>query len=201
MIGLAPNLFYGTGIPACILVLRGQGRKARRSARARCCSSTPTREYREGRAQNYLRARAHREDRQRLPARSTTSPASPPSSPATSWRENDYNLNIRRYADNAPPPEPHDVRAHLLGGVPKAEVEAKARAVRRPRLRPAAPARRAGRPLLRLRRGRGREERPQAAHRGRRRGPGQGEGPRATPSTPGGPRTPAHRASSPRPRR
>jgi len=39
--------------------------------------------------------------------------------------ENDYNCNIRRYADNAPPPEPQDVRAHLLGGIPKAEVEAK----------------------------------------------------------------------------
>ena len=39
--------------------------------------------------------------------------------------ENDDNLNIRRYADNAPPPEPHDVRAHLFGGIPKAEVEAK----------------------------------------------------------------------------
>src|SRR5262245_33867302 len=37
---------------------------------------------------------------------------------------NDYNLNIRRYVDNSPPPEPHDVRAHLLGGVPVAEVEA-----------------------------------------------------------------------------
>jgi type I restriction enzyme S subunit len=40
-------------------------------------------------------------------------------------KSNDWNLNIRRYADNAPPPEPHDVRAHLVGGVPKAEVEAK----------------------------------------------------------------------------
>ena len=39
--------------------------------------------------------------------------------------ENDYNCNIRRYADNAPPPEPQDVRAHLLAGIPKAEVEAK----------------------------------------------------------------------------
>ena len=38
---------------------------------------------------------------------------------------NDDNLNIRRYADNAPPPEPHDVRAHLYGGVPNAELEAK----------------------------------------------------------------------------
>lgn len=38
---------------------------------------------------------------------------------------NDWNLNIRRYVDNSPPPEPNDVRAHLLGGVPVAEVEAK----------------------------------------------------------------------------
>ena len=40
-------------------------------------------------------------------------------------RENDYNLNIRRYADNAPPPEPQDVRSHLLGGIPLKEVQAK----------------------------------------------------------------------------
>jgi len=32
---------------------------------------------------------------------------------------NDVNLNIHRYADNAPPPEPHDVRAHVVGGIPK----------------------------------------------------------------------------------
>ena len=42
---------------------------------------------------------------------------------AAELAENDYNFNIRRYADNAPPPEPHDVRAHLHGGIPKAEVE------------------------------------------------------------------------------
>ncbi|BAH76422.1 hypothetical protein [Solidesulfovibrio magneticus] len=33
----------------------------------------------------------------------------------------DYNLNIRRYVDNSPPPEPYDVRAHLHGGVPRTE--------------------------------------------------------------------------------
>jgi type I restriction enzyme M protein len=31
-------------------------------------------------------------------------------------------LNIRRYVDTTPPPEPQDVRAHLHGGVPKVEV-------------------------------------------------------------------------------
>ena len=38
-------------------------------------------------------------------------------------RENDYNLNIRRYADTSPPPEQFDVRAILQGGIPVSEVE------------------------------------------------------------------------------
>ena len=36
---------------------------------------------------------------------------------------NDFNLNVRRYVDNSPLPEPHDVRAHLAGGIPVAEIE------------------------------------------------------------------------------
>lgn len=46
--------------------------------------------------------------------------------PLSELEENDYNLNIRRYVDNTPPPEPQDVRAHLHGGAPKAEVAPKA---------------------------------------------------------------------------
>ena len=38
-------------------------------------------------------------------------------------RENDYNLNIRRYADTSPPPEQFDVRAILRGGIPVSEIE------------------------------------------------------------------------------
>ena len=38
-------------------------------------------------------------------------------------RENDYNLNIRRYADTSPPPEQFDVKAILKGGIPISEVE------------------------------------------------------------------------------
>src|ERR1700683_2185155 len=39
--------------------------------------------------------------------------------------KHDYNLNIRRYVDNTPDPEPEDVQAHLIGGVPEAEVQAR----------------------------------------------------------------------------
>ena len=90
-------------------------------------------------------ARAHREDRQRLPSAFADIPGFAAVVAHDELAENDYNLNIRRYADNAPPPEPHDVRAHLLGGVPKAEVDGQGRAVRGPRLRPDAPAGGAGR--------------------------------------------------------
>jgi type I restriction enzyme M protein len=39
--------------------------------------------------------------------------------------KHDRNLSIRRYVDNTPEPEPEDVRAHLIGGVPVAEIESK----------------------------------------------------------------------------
>ena len=38
--------------------------------------------------------------------------------------KHDYNLNIRRYVDNTPEPEPEDVQAHLIGGIPESEVVA-----------------------------------------------------------------------------
>jgi type I restriction enzyme M protein len=53
VIGLAPNLFYGTGIPACLLVLRAPGAKPP-SAKGKVLFINADREYYEGRAQNYL---------------------------------------------------------------------------------------------------------------------------------------------------
>jgi len=38
-------------------------------------------------------------------------------------RKNDYNLNIRRYADTTPPPEQFDMKAVLSGGIPVSEIE------------------------------------------------------------------------------
>ena len=42
--------------------------------------------------------------------------------PISELEQEEFNLNIRRYVDNSPTPEPHDVRAHLNGGVPADEV-------------------------------------------------------------------------------
>ena len=129
VIGLPQNLFYGAGIPACIIVMRpnltGQSPNPNKPAdrRGRVLFINADAEFHAGRAQNYLRPE-HVEkvvstfDRyQDIPGYARSVPLDEISSDA-----NDFNLNIRRYVDNSPPPEPHDVRAHLLGGVPVAEV-------------------------------------------------------------------------------
>ncbi|MGE4072189.1 MAG: N-6 DNA methylase [Lysobacterales bacterium] len=128
VIGLPANLFYGTGIPACVLVMRQ--RRGNRSGKAaerqgKVLFINADREYFEGRAQNYLLPE-HIEKIVNTFEGFVEVPGFSAIVSNATLGENDYNLNIRRYADNAPPPEPHDVRAHLLGGVPKAEVAAKA---------------------------------------------------------------------------
>jgi len=128
VIGLPANLFYGTGIPACILVMRKQrgnvsGKPAERKGKVLFINAD--REFFEGRAQNHLLP----EHVEKIVNTFDTFAEVERFSaivPNSTLRENDFNLNIRRYADNAPTPEPHDVRAHLVGGVPKAEVQAKA---------------------------------------------------------------------------
>jgi type I restriction enzyme M protein len=121
VIGLAPNLFYGTGIPACILILRAKGAKAH-ERRGKVLFINADAEYQAGRAQNYLLPE-HAEKIVSAFERYEDIPGFAAIVPVAELQKNDWNLNIRRYADNAPPPEPHDVRAHLAGGVPKAEVE------------------------------------------------------------------------------
>ena len=119
IIGLPAGLFYGTGIPACILVVNKQGAAKRKHV----FFINADREYREGKAQNFLRpediakiVHVYRE-RKDVPGYARLVPVS-------EIEAEEFNCNIRRYVDNAPPPEPHDVRAHLHGGVPVAEIEA-----------------------------------------------------------------------------
>lgn len=118
-IGLPSNLFYGTGIPACILVMNKAGAKDRKHV----LFINADREYREGKAQNYLRP----EDLDKIVHAYRQGKKIPGYAELVSKEDiaaEDYNCNIRRYVDNAPPPEPHDVRAHLHGGIPTVEVEA-----------------------------------------------------------------------------
>ena len=118
IIGLPSNLFYGTGIPACILVMNKQDAAQRKHV----LFINADREYREGKAQNHLRP----EDIDKIIhayRKGKDIPAYARRVAVAEIAAEDYNCNIRRYVDNAPPPEPHDVRAHLHGGVPIVEVD------------------------------------------------------------------------------
>jgi type I restriction enzyme M protein len=123
VIGLAPNLFYGTGIPACVLVLRGTAAR-RFDRRGKVLFINADREYTAGRAQNYLDPQ-HAEKIVAAYKAYRDIPGFARVVDLTELAANDYNLNIRRYVDNSPPPEPQDVRAHLHGGIPKTEVHDK----------------------------------------------------------------------------
>ena len=121
VIGLGPNLFYGTGIPAAILILRAKGSK-RLERRGKVLFINADRDYGDGRAQNHLRPR----DEEKITATYRNFADVDGFAKIVTLNEladNDFNCNIRRYADNAPPPEPHNVRAHLHGGVPMTEID------------------------------------------------------------------------------
>ncbi|WP_435244458.1 N-6 DNA methylase [Streptomyces sioyaensis] len=120
VIGLPPNLFYGTGIPACILVVRGSNGVPEKQ-RGGVLFINADGEFTTGRAQNHLDPQ-HAEKIVAAFTERRDIPGFARVVPLEELEENDYNLNIRRYVDNTPSPELQDVRAHLHGGVPKSEV-------------------------------------------------------------------------------
>ncbi len=123
IISLPSGLFYGTGIPACVLVVN---KNKPDELRDKILFVNADREFAEGKAQNKLRP----EDIEKIDFVFTHKKEYPKYSRLASKQEiveqHDYNLNIRRYVDNTPEPEPEDVTAHLIGGIPHSEVAAQA---------------------------------------------------------------------------
>lgn len=120
IISLPPALFYGTGIPACILIIN---KNKDEKLRDKIFFINADAEYGEGKVQNYLRP----EDIEKIDFVYSTKREISKYSKLVDKKiiagQNDYNLNIRRYVDNTPEPEPEDVKAHLTGGIPIAEIE------------------------------------------------------------------------------
>lgn len=122
IVSLPPGLFYGTGIPACVLVCN----KSKPDVfKGKVLFINADREFAEGKNQNRLRP----EDVEKIDFVFTHKRELPKYSRFVPKSEivdtHDYNLNIRRYVDNTPDPEPEDVQAHLIGGIPEAEVAAR----------------------------------------------------------------------------
>ena len=126
VIGMPSALFYGTGIGACVLVIN----KARAHERDHVLFINADREYKEGKNQNKLRpedlekiAYTYRHKKE-TPKYSKLVAKNKAIDEHNNLENEDFNFNIRRFVDNAPPPEPQDVHAHLQGGIPKNEVKA-----------------------------------------------------------------------------
>ena len=128
VIGLPPALFYGTAIPAALLIIN---KKKPKDRKGKVLFINGELEYQEGKNQNKLLD----ENIQKIidvydAYQDVTIPARKPYKKGYAKvvsmdeiQENDYNLNIRRYADTSPPPELFDTKAVLNGGIPIPEVE------------------------------------------------------------------------------
>ena len=118
VVGLPAGLFYGTGIPAALLIINKKKSSERKN---KVLFINGELEYEEGKNQNRLRD----QDIEKIVSIFDRYSDEKRYSKIVSMeeiRENDYNLNIRRYADTSPPPEQFDARAILHGGIPVSEI-------------------------------------------------------------------------------
>jgi type I restriction enzyme M protein len=120
IIGLPVNLFYGTGIPACIIVLD----KEHAAARKGIFMIDASKGFIKDGNKNRLRAQdihcivdtftRQLEDKRY----SRIVPLAEISDP-----KNDFNLNLPRYIDSAEPEDFQDIDAHLCGGIPNRDID------------------------------------------------------------------------------
>ncbi|GCE15104.1 type I restriction-modification system subunit M [Tengunoibacter tsumagoiensis] len=119
IIGLPANLFYGTGIPACIIVLD----KENAHARTGIFMIDASKGFMKDGNKNRLR---HQDIHKIVDVfnRQLELPRYSRMVGLDEIIENDYNLNIPRYIDSSEPEDLHDIEAHLLGGIPDRDIEA-----------------------------------------------------------------------------
>ncbi|MFN0070452.1 MAG: N-6 DNA methylase, partial [Chloroflexota bacterium] len=119
IIGLPQNLFYGTGIPACILVIDKEGAQSRTGifmidANAGFMKDGP---------KNRLRA----QDIHKIVDVFNRQLEVPKYARMVSLDEiekNEFNLNLPRYIDSQTQEDLQDIAGHLLGGIPAADIDA-----------------------------------------------------------------------------
>ncbi|MGO4453700.1 N-6 DNA methylase [Arthrobacter sp. RAF14] len=121
IIGLPANLFYGTGIPACLIVLD----KENAQGRSGIFMIDASKGFAKDGPKNRLRPRdmhkivdAYNSSKE-IARYSRMVPIGEIADP-----KNDYNLNIPRYIDSSEPEDIQDLRAHMHGGIPNRDLDA-----------------------------------------------------------------------------
>ena len=124
VIGLPANLFYGTGIPACILVLDKAGAAERAANGTGIFMIDASKGFIKDGNKNRLREQdIHRivDTYRRQGDASRYARLVPLAEIADA--KNDFNLNLPRYIDASDPEDLHDLTAHLRGGLPLRDLD------------------------------------------------------------------------------
>ena len=121
VIGLPANLFYGTGIPACILVLDKENATARKGI----FMIDASKGFKKDGNKNRLRE----QDIHRIVDTFRKQVDVPRYARMVAFEEiadpkNDYNLNLPRYIDSTEPEDLQDIDGHLRGGIPERDIDA-----------------------------------------------------------------------------
>ncbi len=120
IIGLPANLFYGTGIPACLIILDKEHANARKGIFMIDASK--------GFVKDGNKNRLREQDIHRIVDVFNTQDESDPKYarmvPLPEIEKHDFNLNIPRYIDSTEPEDIQDIEAHLLGGIPNRDIDA-----------------------------------------------------------------------------
>ena len=120
IIGLPANLFYGTGIPACIIVID----KSDADERKGIFMIDASHDFVKDGSKNRLRERDIYKIVTTFNQQITTDPKYARFVPMEEIEvKNDYNLNIPRYIDSSTPEDLQDIDAHLHGGIPALDVD------------------------------------------------------------------------------
>lgn len=120
IIGLPANLFYGTGIPACIVVIDKQDAAARKGIFMVDASA--------GFLKDGPKNRLREQDIHRIVDAFTKQDGSDPRYARMvgfdEIEKNDYNLNLPRYIDSQQAEDRQDIEGHLKGGIPVPDIDA-----------------------------------------------------------------------------
>lgn len=121
IIGLPPNLFYGTGIPACIIVIDKEEAGTRQGIFMIDASHGFIKDGNKNRLREQDIRRIVDVFRRQveIPGYSRLVPVS-----EIADSKNDYNLNIPRYIDSSGPEDLHDLHGHMNGGIPRRDIDA-----------------------------------------------------------------------------
>jgi type I restriction enzyme M protein len=121
IVGLPPNLFYGTGIPACIVVLDKENAAARKGVFMIDASKGFIKDGNKNRLreQDIHRIVDTFSKQADVPRYARMVPLSEIGDP-----KNDFNLNLPRYIDSSEPEDLQDIDGHIRGGIPERDLDA-----------------------------------------------------------------------------